>query len=336
MAVVVPVNICTNNGTHCLTTTGAEFSNVKLEWDQIAQFNLGQDGLLVRLDDLTCVDAVPMDDASWYDIKYVECTLPIYLKGAVAMEGNGIGADETTTTASDATETTTTASTDATESINITDSSEARRGDVVSLAVPAERHTIWFYNKTSSYLCANVNDGLNDVRMVCLYSDEGYAMLGTLEDLAGLKPRAREISMPVVVPDNSTLADRLSQMLLAMTYDGSVFWSSSWDSNIQSVMKYKFGNAQTEELDLGEVNSIVFPLWQVINDCRQQCDVHDWCNSFTFPISDRVCRLSDALPVIQAGDVDPENPEVVTFVQNSNYNRGDYVLAEDETSSTSE
>ena len=310
VAAVVPVNICTNNGTHCLTTMGSEFANTKLSWDQIAQFNLGLDGLLVRLDDLSCVDAVPMDENSWYDIKYVNCTLPVYLQGALAMKDNGIGAEETTSTEAP-TET----------------EAEGRRRD----AEPdVERHTIWFYNTTSSYLCANVNDGLNDMKMVCLYSDEGYAMLGTVEDLEDVEEKNREIAMPMAVADNMTLSDRLSQMLLAMTYDGSVFWAASWDTNIQGVMKYKFGNAQTEELDMGEVNNIVYPLWQVINDCRQQCDTHAWCRSFSFPIFDRVCRLSDALPIIKAEDVDPKNPDVVTFVQNKNYNRTDYILTENE------
>lgn len=73
------------------------------------------------------------------------------------------------------------------------------------------------------------------------------------------------------------------------------------------------------------MDGFVAPLWQLINQCRQECDTKEWCHSFAFHINDKTCKLSSGypkiVPVDEGGDTD-----LVVFVQNANYNRSDYVL----------
>jgi len=323
VAPVVPVRICTENGTTCLTTSDSEFSNVELSFDTIAEFSLGLDGLLVRLSDLKCVDAVSQDDGAFYEMQFNNCTLPNYLQGALIVPGNGIDSSNTTTdiSGSDRGATLTAATTP----------TPTATADTTADSPTLEAHSVWFYNTTGHLLCANVNDGLGgDIVKVCLYSDDGYASLGNEKDLRNVKARDRTIDMPVA-ENNLTLSEQIELMLKAMTYDGSVFWYDSWNTNFPSVLKYKTMGTEAD-VDMGtsgDLGGIVWPLWSVINDCRSLCDVYAFCHSFTFKIQARVCRLSSFSPEVDPTELDTDTPDMVTFVQNANYNRLDYVLPED-------
>lgn len=172
--------------------------------------------------------------------------------------------------------------------------------------------TIWRYNSEAERMCA-VSGG------VCMYSDEGYVLLGTKAELAKLPPRASAITVPLVVPSGQSLAEHIINMLNAMTYDGTVFWAKAWDTNVVEVVRYKLLGNQKDI----SYNGQIAPLWQVINECRTRCDAEEWCKSFSFPVDSRVCTLSADKPKVTEGN----QGDIVVFVQNDNYNRDDYVLS---------
>lgn len=326
---VVPVRICTHEDrAMCLTTFGSEFANVKLSFDNVAEFSLGVDGLLVRLSDLKCADAVPMDDATWYDLSFNNCTLPNYLVGALQLPGNGIDAPATDGQEQDV------AGEDRAEKLTASVSSKPAATPAPTPSadpIKREQHTVWTYNASALTLCANVNDGLNEVVQVCMYSDEGYVQLQAKENLNKLSAEDREIYMPVVDNANITLGEELANMITAMTYDGTVFWADAWSTNIETVMKYKMMGVEEEDVDMSrdEINGVVYPLWQVINDCRSLCDIYAFCHSFTFHVYERVCRLSSASPDVAPDKLDKKSPDLVYFAQNTKYAREDFVLPED-------
>lgn len=55
---VVPIQICTFKGQRCLNKASTEFVNTVLEFDDIATFVLTAEGVLYRLDDGKCAQAV--------------------------------------------------------------------------------------------------------------------------------------------------------------------------------------------------------------------------------------------------------------------------------------
>jgi hypothetical protein len=55
---VVPIQLCTFKGARCLDKQSIEFVNPVLEFDNVASFVLTAEGLLYRLDDGKCAQAV--------------------------------------------------------------------------------------------------------------------------------------------------------------------------------------------------------------------------------------------------------------------------------------
>lgn len=240
-APVVPVRICTDEGARCLPIQGIEFVDPVLEFDQVAAFAFTKEGRLIRLNDSKCMEALPKtlkSSTPFFVVNYYDCEAPQYVKDSLQIQVSGMP----TSTAGSAvsTEEPSASSTKAaTETESGTEMGKSRRE---TARKPKGRNDIWTYNRKEHRLCAKVAQGT--AGKACMFSADGYALLGTGKELTELPPRADEIYLTLVRPNNVSLSDQILRMLAAMTRGGDTFWAKAWDTNVVDILRYRMASPQ--------------------------------------------------------------------------------------------
>lgn len=237
-APVVPVRICTDKGGRCLPIQGIEFIDPVLEFDQVAAFAFTKEGRLIRLNDRKCMEALPKtlkSSTPFFVVNYYDCEVPQYIEDSLEIQVSGI----TAVSAVSAEQPSTTSTEVAAETESGTEMGTSRRE---TASEPESRNDLWTYNRKLHRLCANVAQGT--AGQACMFSADGYALLGTGKELTTLPPRADKIYMTLVRPSNVSVSDQIVRMLAAMTRGGNTFWAKAWDTNVVDILRYRMASRQ--------------------------------------------------------------------------------------------